>query len=277
MAGQADIKKAPIDMLLGLFNEQNGTAYTSETLKIHDDVDHTGERSSITVETLLDESDIRTATITYDPIPINELFSLTGIKLREVDIFDEAHQHDASKILAEINRKYGLYTDSENYVLDSIDGATVFSASATNPVYVGSVQVDYELSLHTRVSNKWLEGFTTDNHIAQMITKRDVRPYEVYGKQSTLIQTYFHNFEVPSLLEVDETTGKIKDLERLNAILATSYNLPPIPADWEVEVRRPSPAQGDRSDCDEVCIIMPTDDDFSPHVVYYFHYNTIKE
>lgn len=159
---QTDISKTPKEMLVELLNHDNGTDFTVDTLHVHADLNRVDALSEVTIETLResDEVDIPTTKVNFRHVPLDGLFSEITIELREVDIINEARDIVTELVIAEFARKYGINTSIEWFETTGDFSNLTFSAKSDNYVYAGTIPVRVISSLHRRVANVELGGFS---------------------------------------------------------------------------------------------------------------------
>ncbi len=237
MAITTNFNQTPEELILELFNADNGTAFTSQELDILDGhKDLLGGRRSVTAKILdlsLVDADIPYATLTFQPIVIPEQFSQIELEIREIDCFDENHVVQYDKIMAEITRRYKILVDDVNFGIRQDGGVYYFYATEANRAYTGEVPIALTLSFWTRVPNRELRGFYAKEPLEWAIEDQSVSAFEMPEDGLDVQRVTWHqNFtEIRNLLEVKD--GRLVYPDQLNAYLE-QYGIPPIPADAPV-------------------------------------------
>lgn len=167
-----NMTKTPVQLLLGLVNNDNDLSITEADVEllapqVVAEPDEYGRDTSIDIDltVLPSEVDNDYVTFTYKRINIAEVFSVSGVTFREVDVplNENGLPAEFSVFAAEILRKYGVAIDETNFAIAlKSAGVITLSAVAGNVAYKGSVDVQVENSLATRVATTALTGFSKD-------------------------------------------------------------------------------------------------------------------
>lgn len=167
-----DMKKKPLQMLIGMVNQANGFGFKPEDLEVlapvvqEADTDGRDTKVDIDLTILPSEQEDDFVTFTYARIPLDELFGQINPGFREVDVplNENGVPADAGVFYAEVLRKFGVNMDTENfdYTLKSAGVLTV-TAKSTNYAYTGSFDIAITNSLVSRVATVELEGFDQQN------------------------------------------------------------------------------------------------------------------
>lgn len=256
------------EMLLDLLNEENGTNYTTNQIKIHDEVQRLPSgRNRVKIEALQPDSDIDVpfAHITFNPIPLEEVFSLCGLNLHEWMIVDETQEISADKMHSEILRRYG-FKSGENLFDINLDGYTgVLAANSANLVYKGSYPLSIQQSLISRVVNTKLRGMHAKPLLEDLIDESLLyEPFEIEDGLDIHRITWHQNFTILRDLMVLEG-GKLKYLEDLNASLEL-YGVPPIPASANPIIRATNAALFDNMQFSNVLIVPGATEKLTYHI-----------
>lgn len=257
------------EMLLDLLNEENGTNYTSEQILFHDGVQRLPSgRNRVKLEALNPDSDIDVpfAHITFDPIPLEEVFSLCGLNLHEWMIVDETQTLLTEKMHSEILRRYGFKSGDNLFdiVLDGYTGS--LSAGKDNLVYTGSYPLTIQQSLISRVAKTKLRGMHAKPLLEDLIDESLLYvPFEPIEPGLDIQRITWHqNFTIFRDLMIIEG-GKLKYLEDLNASLEL-YGVPPIPASGNPVIRATNAALIDNMAYDNVLIVAGESEKLTYHI-----------
>lgn len=269
-----NLNKSPDTLLLELFNSENNTSYTSETLVFHSDVKLLEDgRTSLTVENKgSPEIEVPTAVITYKRIDLETLFSVVDVELREVDIINPDRDFVDSLILGEITRKYGVWVSPETFEIIRGDSGTdfTFAAKGTNVAYTGQVPINIIASLFTRVANKSLNGMFVGDPLANYITETNLQPWDVPVEEYSIARnTWYLDFSELSHQMALTETGELVNLTEVNTYL-TQMGIPAI-ADGTVFTNQPTTSEEYNSKFDRVLVSTAE----NPNDRYYLHYNEI--
>lgn len=257
------------EMLLDLLNEENGTSYTTAQIKIHDEVQRLPSgRNRVKIEALEPDSDIDVpfAHITFNPIPLEEVFSLCGLNLHEWMIVDETQNILSVKMHSEILRRYG-FKSGDNLFDITLDGYSgTLSAGADNLVYTGSYPLSIQQSLISRVPNTKLNGMFTKPLLQELIDESLLyEPFELPEDGLDIERITWHqNFTILRDLMVIEG-GKLKYLDELNVQLEF-YGVPPIPASATPIIRATNAALIDNMKYDNVLIVPGETEKLTYHI-----------
>jgi hypothetical protein len=239
MSYVVDMIKPQAQLVKELFNHFNTEAY---------DINHlilTGQPTplegayntaqNIDINPLPEGTDVSGATIFYNRIDIATLFSVVEVKLREVDIKADG-AFDEALVLQEVQRKYGINTETGHFGTKQIEGQDVFYAKAANPAFIGYSPLVVEASLETRVQDRELSGFNMQQEIAfddVWITSQSVvvSPIQGVGSTGAVIGDYVYMCRGNSSYRfhlVSETWEAIANTPSLGLHLASvAYN-----GDW---------------------------------------------
>lgn len=164
-----DMTKKPVEMLLGLINADNNFGLVEADVAIRNLTVITPPEgktynTSVEVDLLTDEVQDEYVEFKYKRISLEELFSLIDPKFREVDVpvAPTGLPVDNQAFITELLRKFGVAFNTTDFSWVMKDGSTSIielAASAGNLAYTGSVEIDVEASLATRVDNTLLDGF----------------------------------------------------------------------------------------------------------------------
>lgn len=164
-----DMTKRPVEMLLGLINNDNNFGLVEADVEILAPTtiaspDEYGRDTSVQIdlEVLPSEVEDDFVTFTYIRIDLANLFSQFAPSVREVDVPLNLNgvPADAAVFYAEILRKFGVAMNTEDfeYELKSAGVITV-KAKPTNLAYQGAFDINIGASLKTRVATTILDGF----------------------------------------------------------------------------------------------------------------------
>ena len=170
MAYVTDFTKTPKLMLIGLINNDNNFGLTEADVVFRNlTVEYTPEgktyNTSVEVDLLTDEVVDDYVKFFYKRVDLVELFSQIDPKFREVDVpLDPVTRMpvDNDVFIAELLRKFGVAFNAEDFTWAQnvySPGILVLSATAGNLAYTGSVEIDIEASLASRVITTQLDGF----------------------------------------------------------------------------------------------------------------------
>lgn len=160
-----DLSKHPNVLVRELFNYFNQTDFDETELVV-------GESSPVVLSIggqyntglkvrragVAEGVDVPHATIYFNRIDLATLFSEVSVNIREVDVKEDG-SIDPALIMQEITRKYNLHTDHDFYHVVEVDGVLRFAAKVVNTAFMGSVPVNIELSLDSRIGYRELNGF----------------------------------------------------------------------------------------------------------------------
>ena len=172
MAYVTDFTKTPMLMLIGLINNDNNFGLTEADVVFRNPtVEFTPEgktyNTSVEVDLLTDEVVDDYVKFFYKRVDLVELFSQIDPKVREVDVpLDPVTRMpvDNDVFVAELLRKFGVAFNPAEFSWEvNAPGILVLSATADNLAYTGSVDIDIEASLASRVNTTQLDGFYNPN------------------------------------------------------------------------------------------------------------------
>lgn len=163
-----DMTKRPVEMLLGLINNDNNLGLVESECEIlapqTQTADADGRNTSVKIdlEELPSEVEDDFVTFFYERISLENLFSKCGPVFREVDVplNENGVPADSAVFWAEVSRKFGVAMNDADfeYALKST-GVVTITAKATNLSYIGAFDIDVQNSLATRVATTVLDGF----------------------------------------------------------------------------------------------------------------------
>lgn len=232
MSYVVDLAKSPKTLFTELINTENNITLTDEQFSIHTpEVETTklGFDTKTALEWIGGGDTIGLVNVFYNRIDINTLFSLTGIRLKEVNLTKlDGHVILDDNFYLELQRRYGLNCTSADFefVLDT-DGMYVFRAKPGNLAFKGEYAGDLELSLATRVSDQILDGFVViDNHdIGLVILSHSIDTYVPDNNLSTLtlasadLVSYSIDCSTfRQLLEMNQTGGFVHHTDLVNRL-----------------------------------------------------------
>lgn len=172
--------KTPLEMLLGLLNNDNNFSLTPDDVAVRNVAVITHAPSgkpyntSIEIDLLTNEVTDDFATFYYNRVDLVTLFSLIDPKIRQVDVPTDpvtGLPTDYAVFTAELLRKFGVafnpvdFDFTTKYATTGIEAdkaILVITANDENVSYIGSVEVDVLASLDslaTRVATTQLDGF----------------------------------------------------------------------------------------------------------------------
>lgn len=167
-----DMKKKPIEMLIGMVNQANNFGFNPEDLEVlapvvqEADTEGRDTKVDIDLTILPSEQEDDFVTFTYARIPLGELFGQINPGFREVDVplNENGVPADADAFYAEILRKFGVNMDAENFEF-SLKSAGVITVTAkpNNYAYIGSFDIAVVNSLASRIATTELQGFAMEN------------------------------------------------------------------------------------------------------------------
>ena len=176
MAYVTNFTKTPLEMLLGLLNNDNNFSLVPDDVAVRNITEITKGSSgnyyntSIEIDLLTNEVTDDFATFYYNRIDLTYLFSLIDPSVRQVDVPVDANglPTDYDVFTAELLRKFGVafnpvdFDFTTKYATTGIEAdkaILVITANDKNVSYIGSVEVDVLASLATRVATTQLDGF----------------------------------------------------------------------------------------------------------------------
>lgn len=174
MAYVTDFTKSPKLMLIGLINNDNNFGLTEADVEFRNltavaTPEGKTYNTTVEVDLLTDEVVDDFVTFYYKRVDLVELFSLIDPKFREVDVPVDPVTRlpvDNAVFVAELLRKFGVAFNAADFTwAQKVDfpGTLVLSATAGNLAYTGSVEIDIEASLASRVATTQLDGFYDPN------------------------------------------------------------------------------------------------------------------
>jgi hypothetical protein len=174
MAYVTDFTKTPKLMLIGLINNDNNFGLTEADVAFRNlavEVAPEGKtyNTSVEVDLLTDEVADDYVKFFYKRVDLVELFSLINPKFREVDVPVDAVTGlpmDNEVFVIELLRKFGVAFNAADFtwvLKPEGQGLITLTATAANLAYTGSIDIDVEASLATRVDNTLLDGFYNPN------------------------------------------------------------------------------------------------------------------
>ncbi len=177
MAYVTNFTKTPLEMLLGLINNDNNFSLVPADVAVRNVAVITQAPSgnpyntSIEVDLLTNEVTDDFVTFYYNRIDLPTLFSLIDPAIRQVDIPVRAVTGlpvNNEAFVAELMRKYGVAFNATDFTLATKYATTgieadkailVLTAAASNVAYFGTVEIDVVASLAARVETTQLDGF----------------------------------------------------------------------------------------------------------------------
>ena len=176
MAYVTNFTKTPLEMLLGLINDDNNFSLVPADVAVRNITEITRAPSgstyntSIEVDLLTNEVTDDFATFYYNRIDLTYLFSLIDPSIRQVDVPVDANglPVDNTEFITELLRKYGVAFNATDFDFTTKYATTgieadkailVLTAAASNVAYIGSVEIDVVASLASRVATTQLDGF----------------------------------------------------------------------------------------------------------------------
>tara|TARA_Y100001956_G_scaffold11440_2_gene10379 strand:+ start:2942 stop:3766 length:825 start_codon:yes stop_codon:yes gene_type:complete len=272
MAAAFNYSRGLKEMLLDLLNEENNTNYKSTDILIHDEVERLPSgRNRVKIEALdpSDDIDIPFAHITFNPIPLEEVFSLCGLNLHEWMIVDENNDIQTEKIHSEILRRYGFKSGDNLFTITRDGYLGELSANSDNLVYTGSYDMSIHASLKSRVLNTKLRGMHAkpllEDYIDESITL-DAFDMPEPGIDIPQI-TWHYDWTVLRDYCVIEG-GKLKYLDDLNDVLEL-YGVPKIPATATPVLRKTNASLYDNTKFDKVLVVHGE----TAKLTYHIHFN----
>jgi len=163
-----DMTKRPIEMLLGLINNDNGFGFVESDVEIlapqTQDADEAGRNTSVMVdlEELPSEAEDDFVTFTYERIDLQTLFGQASPSFRQVDVplNGSGVPEDSDVFYTELLRKFGVaFNEADFSYVPKSAGVITIAAAATNLAYIGEFDITVGSSLATRVPNVILAGF----------------------------------------------------------------------------------------------------------------------
>ena len=177
MAYVTNFTKTPLEMLLGLINNDNNFSLVPADVAVRNITEITEAPSgklyntSIEIDLLTNEVQGDFATFYYSRVDLPYLFSLIDPSVRQVDVPTDpvtGLPTDYAVFTAELLRKFGVafnpvdFDFTTKYAttgLEADKAILVITANDENVSYIGSVEVDVLASLATRVATTQLDGF----------------------------------------------------------------------------------------------------------------------
>ena len=168
--------KTPLEMLLGLLNNDNNFSLTPDDVAVRNVATITHAPSgrlyntSIEIDLLTNEVTDDFATFYYSRVDLAHLFSLIDPSVRQADVPVDANglPLDNTVFITELLRKYGIAFNTNDFDvyskyaqtgLEADKGILMLVANASNVAYIGAVEIDVVASLATRVATTQLDGF----------------------------------------------------------------------------------------------------------------------
>ena len=176
MAYVTNFTKTPLEMLLGLINNDNNFSLVPADVAVRNITEITQTPSgnlantSIEIDLLTDEVQDDFVTFYYNRIDLGYLFYLIDPSVRQVDVPVDANglPVDNTVFITELLRKYGIAFNTNDFDvyskyaqtgLEADKGILMLVANASNVAYIGAVEIDVVASLATRVATTQLDGF----------------------------------------------------------------------------------------------------------------------
>lgn len=176
MAYVTNFTKTPLEMLLGLINNDNNFSLVPADVAVRNITEITQAPSgspantSIEIDMLTNEVQDDFVTFYYNRIDLAYLFSLIDPSVRQVDVPVDANglPVDNTVFITELLRKYGIAFNTNDFDVYSMYARTgqeadksilVLDANVSNVAYIGSVEIDVLASLAARVATTQLDGF----------------------------------------------------------------------------------------------------------------------
>ena len=180
MAYVTNFTKTPLEMLLGLLNNDNNFSLVPADVAVRNlevitqAPSGNDANTSIEIDLLTNEVQDDYAKFYYNRIDLTYLFSLIEPSVRQVDVpVDEYGMPvDNNVFITELLRKYGVafntndfavYSKYANSGLEADKGILLLVADASNVAYFGAVEIDVVASLAARLATTQLDGFTKDS------------------------------------------------------------------------------------------------------------------
>lgn len=159
-----DFKKVGDGLLLDLVNHENEKDYKLEDLDltgIPEVIEEEGFNTQVVIRTKDNDVDYKDVTVKYNRIDLGILFSITGCRIREVDLnFVDGDLLLDEEVYAAINRRYGVNATPTDFTLSTgNNGGATLTALTDSLAYIGELQVDIIPSLATLIPNVVLDGF----------------------------------------------------------------------------------------------------------------------
>lgn len=159
-----DFTKVGDGLLLDLVNHENEKDYKIEDLDMTgtpEIIVEEGFNTQVVISTKDNSVDYKDVTVKYNRIDLGILFSVTGCRIREIDLdYVEGVLSLNKKVYEAINRRYGINATTTDFSLSaSTQGGAVLTALTDSLAYIGTIQVDIIPSLTTQIPNVVLDGF----------------------------------------------------------------------------------------------------------------------
>lgn len=260
------------EMLLDLLNEENGTNYKAKDIYIHDQVQRLPSgRNRVKIEALdpTDDIDIPFAHITFNPIPLEDVFSLCGINLHEWMVVDENHQITVERMHNEILRRYGFKSGDNLFTIDLEGYIGELKANPTNLVYTGAHTLYIQQSLITRVINTKLRGMHAkpllEDAIDESIKVEAFVPPED-GLDIPRITWHYDWSMIRDYMVIEN--GKLKYLDDINEVMEL-YGIPKIPKTATPVLRKTNASLYDNTKFDKVMVVNGETAKLTYHIHFY--------
>lgn len=176
MAYVTNFTKTPLEMLLGLLNNDNNFSLVPDDVAVRNITEITQAPSgnyyntSIEIDLLTNEVTDDFATFYYNRIDLTYLFSLIDPSVRQVDVPVDANglPLDNTVFITELLRKYGIAFNTNDFAVyskyaqsgqEADKGILLLVAEISNVAYFGAVEIDVVASLAARVATTQLDGF----------------------------------------------------------------------------------------------------------------------
>ncbi len=164
-----DMTKRPVEMLLGLLNNDNNLGLVEADVDIQQlqaAVPPEGKtyNTSVDIDLLSLPSEVTGDFVTffYTRVDLATLFSEINPQFREVDVplQENGLPVDNDVLFAEILRKFGVKMEAADFTVALKEtGVLTITATATNLAYIGAFDIAVANSLASRVKVVQLDGF----------------------------------------------------------------------------------------------------------------------
>ena len=177
MAYVTNFTKTPLEMLLGLLNNDNNFSLTPDDVAVRNvaAITHAAPsgrlyNTSIEIDLLTNEVTDDFATFYYSRVDLAHLFSLIDPSVRQADVPVDANglPLDNTVFITELLRKYGIAFNTNDFDvyskyaqtgLEADKGILLLVANVSNVAYFGAVEIDVVASLAARLATTQLDGF----------------------------------------------------------------------------------------------------------------------
>lgn len=192
--------QTPEELIVELFNGENNLSLRADQFDIKDGhrdlLNKRREVNAILLDKTGFDCDVRDVVLTFTPIELEKQFSVIDLQLREVDVFDENKQIRVANILSEIERRYKIKTNETEFTIrHTEEGEWFFSVTELNRAWMGEVPINMELSLHTRITERELNGFEPKYLLSAVVKETEIKAFDrPVGELDLQRATWYRDF-----------------------------------------------------------------------------------